>query len=51
MRCEQVEKTRQEHKAQEAVKELLKKLCDQGNINARIKWKDIYPTCALDGQH
>ncbi|THU86260.1 hypothetical protein K435DRAFT_968163 [Dendrothele bispora CBS 962.96] len=39
----QVEKTRRERKAREAFKELLDELVESGNIEARTKWKEVYP--------
>ncbi|KAI0367020.1 hypothetical protein BV20DRAFT_1123833 [Pilatotrama ljubarskyi] len=51
MRRRQVEKTRKERKAREAFRELLNGLVESGQIKARTKWKQVYPTFANDNRY
>ncbi|KAJ6577207.1 hypothetical protein B0H19DRAFT_1019510 [Mycena capillaripes] len=51
MRREQVEKTRKERKAREALKELLEELVSKSEIKARTKWKDVYPLFRSDDRY
>ncbi|KAJ7274530.1 hypothetical protein B0H12DRAFT_1089132 [Mycena haematopus] len=51
MRREQVEKTRKERKAREAFKELLEELVGAGEIEARTKWKKVYPLFRSDERY
>ncbi|KAF9800234.1 hypothetical protein IEO21_10407 [Rhodonia placenta] len=53
MRRAQVEKTHKERKAREAFRDLLQSLVKSGQMKARTKWKDVYPSfsddiCSLD---
>ncbi|OCH93687.1 hypothetical protein OBBRIDRAFT_811000 [Obba rivulosa] len=51
MRRTQVEKTRKERKAREAFRTLLQGLIESGQIRARTKWKQVYPTFANDERY
>ncbi|KDQ61667.1 hypothetical protein JAAARDRAFT_172033 [Jaapia argillacea MUCL 33604] len=51
MRRAQVEKTRKERKAREAFKALLQGLVADGQIKARSKWKNVYPTFKEDERY
>lgn len=51
MRRSQVEKTRKERKAREAFRELLQWFVNSGQIKARTKWKDIYPSFKDDERY
>ncbi|KAF7797497.1 hypothetical protein EIP86_008697 [Pleurotus ostreatoroseus] len=51
MRRAQVEKTRKERKAREAFKDLLRGLVDSGKIQARSKWKEVYPSFKDDKRY
>ncbi|RPD64363.1 hypothetical protein L226DRAFT_533652 [Lentinus tigrinus ALCF2SS1-7] len=51
MRRRQVEKTRKERKAREAFREVLNDLVKSGQIKARTKWKQIYPSFANDNRY
>ncbi|EED77678.1 predicted protein, partial [Postia placenta Mad-698-R] len=48
MRCAQVEKTRKERKAREAFRDVLQSLVKSGQMKARTKWKDVYPSFSDD---
>lgn len=48
MRRAQVEKTRKERKAREAFRDLLQSLVKSGQMKARTKWKDVYPSFSDD---
>ncbi|KAL9713446.1 U1 snRNP protein [Leucoagaricus gongylophorus] len=47
----QVEKTRKERKAREAFKSLLQGLIHTGEIKARSKWKEVYPSFKDDERY
>ncbi|KAI1796601.1 hypothetical protein LXA43DRAFT_969682 [Ganoderma leucocontextum] len=51
MRRRQVEKTRKERKAREAFRESLNELVKSGEIKARTKWKEVYPSFANDNRY
>ncbi|KAI0715973.1 hypothetical protein C8T65DRAFT_127727 [Cerioporus squamosus] len=51
MRRRQVEKTRKERKAREAFREVLNDLVKSGQIKARTKWKQVYPSFANDNRY
>ncbi|PIL25013.1 hypothetical protein GSI_12901 [Ganoderma sinense ZZ0214-1] len=51
MRRRQVEKTRRERKAREAFRQLLNELVKSGEIKARTKWKEVYPSFAADNRY
>ncbi|KAH9935883.1 uncharacterized protein BXZ73DRAFT_89380 [Epithele typhae] len=51
MRRRQVEKTRRERKAREAFRELLNGLVTSGEIKARTKWKQVYPSFSSDPRY
>ncbi|KAH9852126.1 hypothetical protein C2E23DRAFT_206152 [Lenzites betulinus] len=51
MRRRQVEKTRKERKAREAFREILNGLVESGDIKARTKWKQVYPTFSSDKRY
>ncbi|KAF9801179.1 hypothetical protein IEO21_10188 [Rhodonia placenta] len=48
MRRAQVEKTRKERKAREAFRDVLQSLVKSGQMKARTKWKDVYPSFSDD---
>ncbi|KAJ7052574.1 hypothetical protein C8F01DRAFT_1170468 [Mycena amicta] len=51
MRRTQVEKTRKERKAREAFMTILDELVSSGQIQARTKWKDVYPSFKSDERY
>ncbi|KAI0819677.1 hypothetical protein BC628DRAFT_1413591 [Trametes gibbosa] len=51
MRRRQVEKTRKERKAREAFREILNGLVEAGQIKARTKWKQVYPSFSTDKRY
>ncbi|CCL99684.1 uncharacterized protein FIBRA_01705 [Fibroporia radiculosa] len=51
MRRAQVEKTRKERKAREGFRDLLQSLVQSGQLKARTKWKEVYPSFAEDPRY
>jgi pre-mRNA-processing factor 40 len=51
MRRTQVEKARRERKARDGFRELLESMVESGQIRARSKWKEVYPSFKEDERY